>query len=403
MPRIALVLALLLACAPFPAARAYETRHVVIVVIDGGRFTETLGDPTFANEPRQGLLMAPLGCRGDSWNNGLTVTIPGHAAILSGAYQALANDGTERPHLPTVFEYYRAATGAPASQTWFFTNKDKLDVMSHSDHADYGASVGALVRSDCPTDSAVVANAEAVLLADHPALVGLNLAQTDLSAHTGSWPAYLAALQQADSLVYDLWTWIQADTALAGRTALFVTNDHGRHDDAHGGFQNHGDSCPGCRHVQMLALGPDFKTGLVSLADMQPVDIVPTVGVLLGIAVPYATGHVMDDLLLVPSDPLNVRGEPAPERLRFAAPIPNPARGAVALLLDVPGAGELAVDVLDTQGRRIATLERGSAGPGRRAITWSGRTGTGHRAAPGTYFVRARIAGHQAATRVVLR
>jgi flagellar hook assembly protein FlgD len=65
--------------------------------------------------------------------------------------------------------------------------------------------------------------------------------------------------------------------------------------------------------------------------------------------------------------------------------------------------GELAVDVLDAQGRRIATLEGGSARPGRRTITWSGRAGTGHRVAPGAYFVRARIAGRQTATRVVLR
>lgn len=151
------------------------------------------------------------------------------------------------------------------------------------------------------------------------------------------------------------------------------------------------------------ALGPDFKTGWVSTAAMQPVDVVPTVGVLLGIAVPCATGRVMDDLLLVPSGSLDVRDEPAPERLRFATPIPNPTQGAVSPSLEVPTAGDLAVDVLDAQGRRIATLERGSAGPGRRAIAWSGRTGTGHRAAPGAYFVRARMAGRQTATRVVLR
>jgi hypothetical protein len=401
--RIALVLALLLACAPSPTAQAYETRHVVIVVIDGGRYTETLGDPNSANEPRQALLMAPLGSRGVSWNDALTVTNPGHAAILSGVYQALANDGSERPHLPTLFEYYRAATGAPASQAWFFTNKVKLGVMSHSDHPDYGASVGALVDASCPTDSAVVARAEAVLLADHPAVVGLNLAQTDISGHTGSWSAYLAALQKADSLVCDLWTKIEADTALAGRTTMFVTNDHGRHDDEHGGFQSHGCGCVGCRRVQLLALGPDFKTGFVSTARMQPVDIVPTVGVLLGFAAPYATGQVMDDLLLVPPGLLGVGGEPAPERLRFAPPIPNPTQGAVCLSLEVPGAGSLAVDVLDAQGRRIAALEPGSAGPGHRTITWSGRTGAGHRAAPGAYFVRARMAGRQAATRVVIR
>jgi hypothetical protein len=403
LPRIALVLALLLTCAPPPFAHGYGTRHVVIVVIDGGRYTETLGDSSLANEPRQGLLMAPLGCTGVSWNNGITNTVPGHAAILSGTYQPLANDGTERPHLPTLFEYYRAATGAPASQTWFFADKVKLSIMSNSDHPDYGDALAAQVNVDCPSDIGVVTAAEAQLTIDRPAILAMNLAETDLIAHSGDWLGYLRALQVADSLVYDLWTKIEADTGLAGRTTLFVTNDHGRHDDAHGGFQNHGDGCTGCRRVQMLALGPDFKTGWVSTAAFQPVDIVPTVGVMLGIDVPYATGQVMDDLLLVPHGPLGVGDEPAPERLRFAAPIPNPARGAVSLSLDVPAAGDLIVDVVDAQGRRVVTLEQGDTRPGRRTIAWSGRTGAGRRAAPGAYFVRARMAGRQAATRVVLR
>jgi hypothetical protein len=401
--RIALVLALLLVCAPLPTARAYETRHVVIVVIDGGRYTETLGDISFANEPRQGRLMAPLGGLGDCWNDGVTTTISGHAAVLSGTYQALANDGLERPHLPTLFEYYRAATGAPASQTCFLSNKSKLAVMSNSDHPDYGDSLGAQTRVDCPGDIGVVAAARERLFTDRPAIMALNLADTDVTAHSGSWPGYLRALQVADSLVYDLWTKIEADTGLAGQTTLFVTNDHGRHDDAHGGFTNHGDYCTGCRRLQMLVLGPDFKSGWVSSTALQPVDIVPTVSVLLGIPVPYATGHVMDDLLIVPPDLLDVSGEPAPGRLRFTAPSPNPAPGAVSMSLDIPATGDLAVDVLDAQGRRIAILDRGGAGPGRRAICWSGRTGTGQRAAPGAYFVRARIAGHQTATRIVLR
>jgi flagellar hook assembly protein FlgD len=106
----------------------------------------------------------------------------------------------------------------------------------------------------------------------------------------------------------------------------------------------------------------------------------------------------------VPPGALGVAPAPVPGRLRFAAPFPNPARGAVSLSLDVPATGELTVDVLDAQGRRIATLERRDAVPaGRRAIAWSGRTGTGRRAAPGAYFVRARVSGLQASVRVVLR
>jgi hypothetical protein len=400
MPRLALVLTLLLACCAWTRAQGYATKHVVIVVIDGARYSETLGDTSYANQPRMGRLMAPLGARAPCWNDGVTVTIPGHAAILCGVYQPLANDGTERPHLPTLFEYWRKSTGAPAAQTWFLAGKAKLAVMSNSDHADYGAAYAAQFSANDVADTQVMTLAEAQLLSGHPVILAMNLADTDRIAHTGDWAGYLRAILVADSLVYDLWTKIQADTALAGRTTLFVTNDHGRHDDAHGGFQNHGDGCDGCRHVELLVMGPDTRKGYVSATRMQQIGIAPLCGRLLGIPTPYAADTAMNELLLGTVD---VRDGPVPPRLWFAPPVPNPSRGVVSLALDVPGSGTLLVDVLDAQGRRVAVLEQGGTGPGRRLICWTGTTGSGPRAAAGTYFIRARMSGWQASARVVLR
>ena len=36
---------------------------------------------------------------------GKTETNPGHTSILTGTWQQIANDGSERPTKPTVFEY----------------------------------------------------------------------------------------------------------------------------------------------------------------------------------------------------------------------------------------------------------------------------------------------------------
>jgi hypothetical protein len=398
----AILLALLLAGLPAGAA-AYQTRHVVIVTIDGTRYSETFGDTTFANVPCQAHRLAPLGSRAMGWNGGLTVTVPGVTAVLSGAYEDLPDDGSERPHLPTLFEYYRAATGAPATETWFFTDKGKLDVEAYSDHPDYGAAYGALDSVGCPSDAAVMAAAEARLLADRPAVLAIHLGAPDMVAHSGDWIGYLGAIQAADSLVGDLWARIEADTGLAGRTALFVTNDHGRHDEEHGGFQDHGDECPGCRRIEMLAVGPDFKPGFVSGLLCQSVDVVPTAGVLLGVPTPLATGRVMDDLLLEPTGPpsLGVPPPVPPAVLAFAPPAPNPARGSVRLLLRVPGPGWLTVEVLDLQGRRVALLDQGAAGPGTLRLGWDGRSAGGLPAPPGVYVVRARMAGRRALARLV--
>ncbi|HNX51179.1 MAG TPA: FlgD immunoglobulin-like domain containing protein [Thermoanaerobaculaceae bacterium] len=397
--RFILLLLLLLAAVP---ARAHETRHVVIVVVDGARYSETFGDSTLANVPRMGRDLAPLGCRGASWNAGVTTTVPGHAAILSGVYQDLANDGTERPHLPLIFEYYRAATGAPRTDTWFLSAKAKLDVLSNSDDPAYGDSLGAAVDVTCPSDSAIVARTEIILRDRHPTIVAINLPRTDQVAHTGDWAGYLAALQQADSLVYDLWQSIQSDSVLAGHTTLFVTNDHGRHDDAHGGFTSHGCGCDGCRRVMLLALGPDFRAGFVKHNLAQPVDIAATVGELLGFPMPWSKGRVMADLF-DGEEPAGVGPDAPGPRLRLGGALPNPTHGAVRVPLDAPRAGHLHVDVLDVQGRRVDTVADEEVTSGSHVLAWTGRTAEGRSVAPGTYYLRARLGAAEAATRVVVR
>ena len=90
-------------------------------------------------------------------------------------------------------------------------------------------------------------------------------------------------------------------------------------------------------------------------------------------------------------------------RLRFGAPVPNPARDTVRIPLDVPQAGRLVVEVLDAQGRSVARSPTREVAAGSHAFAWSGRTPGGRRAAPGAYFVRARLGDFETTTRVVLR
>ena len=71
---------------------------------------------------------------------------------------------------------------------------------------------------------------------------------------------------------------------------MFVTNDHGRHDDAHGGFTNHGDDCEGCEHIMLLAIGRNVTAGVENSDLHYQIDIAPTVGDLLGFSTPEAVG-----------------------------------------------------------------------------------------------------------------
>src|SRR5512145_1432795 len=114
LTRALIALGLVLACAPIARA-AIQTQYVVIVGIDGERYSETFGNPGFPWCPRRALDLAPIGARPAEFRNvGLTVTNPGFSTIVTGAFQTIANDGSERPHQPTLFEYLRQQKGTTA-------------------------------------------------------------------------------------------------------------------------------------------------------------------------------------------------------------------------------------------------------------------------------------------------
>lgn len=95
-------------------------------------------------------------------------------------------------------------------------------------------------------------------------------------------------------------------------------------------------------------------------------------------------------------------GSPAHDaRLAFGPPRPNPARGEVALTLDLPVAGEVEVALFDVSGRRVRTLHRGAAPAGPLTLRWDGTGASGRPAPAGLYFARARAAGEFAQTRFV--
>jgi flagellar hook assembly protein FlgD len=84
-------------------------------------------------------------------------------------------------------------------------------------------------------------------------------------------------------------------------------------------------------------------------------------------------------------------------------PMPNPARGAVSLLLTLPQDMLVTAEVIDVGGRRVHSLGGGTWTTGVHRITWDGAGRDGHRAAPGLYFVRVRTDAGTLVRRLVVR
>jgi hypothetical protein len=286
----------------------YKTKNVVVVIMDGARYSETWGDPSHANIPHMANQLAREGTvYTNFYNEGPTYTLAGHAAITTGYYQEIDNTGLAYPSHPSFFQLWGNTYESNRSSSYIITSKDKLAVLGncsdttwkniHVPLTDCGINGGG-VGSGYRSDSLTYLRAVALLSNKHPRMALINFMEPDNSAHTGVWSNYLKGIRSTDEYAYKLWEFIQTDSFYNGKTTFILTNDHGRHlDNVLDGFANHGDSCEGCRHIFLYACGPDFKHNMIINTKRELIDIPATIAELLQFSIPGCRGKVMNELL----------------------------------------------------------------------------------------------------------
>lgn len=349
-----------------------QSHYCIIAVIDGVRYSETFGDTSHQFIPEMWNKLVPQGTLYTSFfNNGWTKTNPGHSSILTGNWQYVANDGSERPNMPTIFEYYRKEKLDAAKNHWVILGKDKLEAISQSSHPEYGLNYSASVITSSSQYDDIYAfqNASYVLTEFHPKLAIINFPKTDNAGHTGIWNDYTSALMIADSLMLELWNLIQTDSIYQNRTTLIITNDHGRHSDGVStGFKDHGDDCLGCRHIMMLILGPNIQGNLVDSTTYEQIDIAPTVGKILDFDLPYTLGK---EIASVYTGMEQNDFEPIPKKIILIDNYPNPFNPVTTIRFNIssPTAGTL--NILSSDGRRLHNLFKGYFSAGEQRIVWN--------------------------------
>jgi len=283
----------------------YKTKNVIIILIDGPRFSETWDEPTHQYIPRQAGEMLQEGVFYSSFRNeGATYTTPGHTAIATGVYQQIDNGGEELPNNPSFMQYWRAKYDADSSKSWHIASKDKLEVLSNCKNPEWKNQFkpstdcgvngnGSGYRPDLVTYQRTLE----ILSQNQPQLVLINFREPDYSGHGNDWNGYLKGISNTDEFVFQVWNYIKSDPFYKDETTLFITNDHGRHlDGVFDGFVSHGDSCEGCRHISLYAYGPDFKQNHIENTPREQIDISATIGELLDFEVPTSQGEVMLEL-----------------------------------------------------------------------------------------------------------
>jgi len=288
-----------------PEEREYLTENVIVLVIDGPRYSETFGDSTCQYIPHLAKELAPQGVLFTNFrNNGKTNTNSGHASITTGVYQNIKNNGKQLPKYPSFFQYYLKEKKVSKEKAWIIASKGKLNILANSRKKEWFNEYmpanycgpqgnGSEYVADIRTWEVVMKK----LKEDKPHLMLINLLEVDTRGHSNDWPNYLEAIKRTDEYAARLWNYIQNSKHYKDKTTLLITNDHGRHLDGHkDGFKEHGDCCEGCRRMYLVALGPDFKQGKVVEEEYEQLDISKTIAELLHFDMPTSKGKVITPL-----------------------------------------------------------------------------------------------------------
>lgn len=289
--------------------RAFKTEHIIILVIDGVRHTETFGDSTFQNIPNLKYKLAPQGILNTNFraNAPRTTTNAGHTAMTTGRNQRIKNDGSQLPRFPSMFQYLMKEQDVHKDKLWVLSSKGKLSILGNTKHRKWRDLYQPHVfcgrngnGKDHVGDNRTWEKVIQVVDNYAPKLMLINLLAPDARAHANNWDGYIQAIKDSDRYALELWERIQNHPVMKDKTTLFITTDHGRNADSfRDGFISHGPGTESNRRIFLLTLGPDTKKGVeYENKSYELTDIPATVAHFFGFSMPTGKGKVMQDIFI---------------------------------------------------------------------------------------------------------
>ena len=336
-----------------------EPKAVVVTFGGGARDEETFAPEGQENIPNLVQMLFPQSTFfAQVVNKGILGHYVATASLATGVYETFNNFAAVSPHNPTVFEYFRKDLHRRANDAWVVAPSNGFNRIGESDHRAYGAGLGAGVilpkhllassmsagatgydhllrdsyeapfytpelagnevemqklkdllklsvddfsahaRSLASPDELSVYIARRLMREVAPSMLWITLHDIDI-AHSGTYSMYVEGIRRSDRLCAEIWKAIESEPEYAGRTTMFILPDFGRDSDADpggNGFQHHRTGDPLSRTTWMMALGPGIRKGGVIDRPVESIDLVPTLGSLLGFQPRFAQGKALPEI-----------------------------------------------------------------------------------------------------------
>jgi bisphosphoglycerate-independent phosphoglycerate mutase (AlkP superfamily) len=152
-------------------------------------------------------------------------------------------------------------------------------------------------------DSITFSYAMEFLKSRSPRVLFISFDGTDHHAHARQYDKYLEAAHEADSMIAELWHWVQSTPGYKDETTLFITTDHGR-GSGKNNWRRHSLSAPGSGQTWFAVIGPDTPPfgEMKFKAKYYQKQVAKTIAAFLGL--PYEhnrpVGEVVQTMLAVP-------------------------------------------------------------------------------------------------------
>jgi hypothetical protein len=338
-----------------------KKRKVIVITFGGGaRDQETFAPEGQENIPHLLHELIPQSSFFTQvTNQGILGHYVATASLATGVYETLNNFSAIPPEHPTIFEYFRKDLRRPPSDAWVVAPSNGFNRIGESECQFYGPGLGArvvlpkhllsaatsgtntdyehLLRDNYETplytpqigggefelrqletilklsvndfrahaqtlsspDELSVYIAQRLMKQESPSLLWITMHDIDI-AHSGAYSLYIDAIQRTDRLCAEIWAVVQGEPEYAGNTTLLILPDFGRdadEDPGGNGFQHHRTGDAASRTTWMMALGAGTRQGVVYDRPLQSIDLVPSLGAMMGFSPTQSQGKPIKELL----------------------------------------------------------------------------------------------------------